>query len=80
MLRMGEIWFKTKKTIGKSKKWNKYDKTFYLSEYKAFKDGKKTKDDIVKNVLQRKYPSGKVKGKTVEQFRIEQYKRLSGGK
>jgi hypothetical protein len=81
MLRMGEIWFKMKKTIGKGAAWNKYDNDFYLSEYKAFKAGKKSKDDIVKDVLTRKYTAGKDKGKTVEQFYIDdQYKSLSGTK
>ena len=80
MLRLGEIWFKTKKTIGKGAAWNKYDSDFYLSEYEAFKAGKKTKDDLVKDVLKRVYSSGKDKGKTVEQFYVDQHKSLSGGK
>lgn len=80
MLRMGEIWFEMKKTIGKGAKWNKYDNDFYLSEYEAFKAKTKSKDDIVKEVLQRKYTSGVDKGKTVEQYYMEQYNDLSGGK
>ena len=51
-----------------------------LSEYEALKAGKKTKDDLVKDVLQRVYSSGKDKGKTVEQYYMDQYKGLSGAK
>lgn len=80
MLKLGEIWFKMKKTIGKDAEWNKYDNDFYLSEYQSVKEGKKTKDDIVKDVLKRVYDSGKLKGKTVEQYYMEQYESLSGGK
>ena len=69
MLRMGEIWFKMKKTIGKGKKWNKYDNDFYISVYKAFKADKKSKDDIVKEVLKYGAPGGK----TMEQYYIDQY-------
>lgn len=79
MLRLGEVWFETKKTMGKGD-WNKYDNDFYYSEYKEFKDKKKTKDEIVKDVLKRVYDSGDLKGKTVEQNYKEQYKSLSGGK
>lgn len=80
MLRLGEVWFETKKTIGKEAEWNKYDHQFYLSEYTAFKEGKKTKDDIVKDVLQRVYDTGTLKGKTAEQYYMEEYNKLSGGK
>jgi Domain of unknown function (DUF4157) len=80
MLRLGEIWFEMKKGGPKGGEWDKYDADFFLSEYKAFKDGKKTKDDMIKNVLKRVYSSGKDKGKSVEQFYMEEYKSLSGGK
>ncbi len=80
MLRLGEVWFETKKTIGKGAEWNKYDNSFFHAEYKAFKDKKKSKDDIVKEVLKRVYDTGTLKGKTVEQYYMEHYKRVSGGK
>lgn len=81
MLRLGEAWAEMKKTAsGKGTAWDKYDADFYLAEYNDFKAKKKTKDDIVKNVLQRVYPAGANKGKTVEQFYIDQYNSLSGGK
>ena len=80
MLRLGEIWFEMKKAGPKGGEWDKYDADFYLSEYKAFKDGKKTKDDMIKNVLKRVYSSGTDKGKSVEQFYMDEYKSLSGGK
>jgi hypothetical protein len=79
MLRLGEVWFETKKTMGKGD-WNKYDSDFYYSEYKQFNEKKKTKDDIVKDVLKRVYDSGDLKGKTVEDHYKEQYEKLSGGK
>lgn len=80
MLRLGEVWFEMKKTIGKDAEWNKYDNYFFLSEYKQFKEGKKSKDDVVKNVLKRVYETGTLKGKTVEQYYMDEYNRLSGGK
>jgi hypothetical protein len=80
MLKTGEIWFEMKKTIGKGSQWNKYDDDFFLSRYQEFKKDKKTKDDIVKEVLNWKYTAGKDKGKTVEQYYMEQYKLISGGK
>jgi hypothetical protein len=80
MLRLGEVWFETKKALGSDPKWNKYDADYYLSEYNAFRAGTKTKDDIIKDVLTRVYDSGTLKGKTVEQFYMEQYKDLSGGR
>src|SRR5262249_43791238 len=79
MLRLGRVWFETKqamKTVPKG--WNKYDNNFYLPDYQSFKDKKKTKDDIVKDVLQRKYDSGPNKGKTTEQRYIEQFKEIAG--
>ncbi len=80
MLRMGEIWFEMKKTIGKGEKWDKYDSEFFLSEYKQFKEGKKTKEDIIKDVLKRVRHHEPHKGMTVEQHYMEDYKELSGGK
>jgi hypothetical protein len=80
MLRTGEVWFATKQTLGPDKKWDKYDNEFYLAEYQAFKDGKKTKDDIVKDVLSRKYDSGTLTGKTTEQYYMDIYQTRSGGK
>ncbi len=80
MLRTGEIWFEMKKASGSPKEWDKYDADFYLSEYQAFKAKKKSKDDIIKDLLKRVYPSGVNKGKTVEQFYMEEYSSLAGGK
>jgi hypothetical protein len=79
MLRLGEVWFETKaKYLGtKAHDFDKYDAQFFLAEYRSFKDRKKTKDDIVKDVLQRKYETGTLKGKTVEQFYIEQYQGIA---
>lgn len=79
MLRLGEVWFDTKaKYLGtKAHDFDKYDNDFYLAEYRSFKERKKTKDDIVKDVLARKYETGTVKGKTVEQFYIEQFQGLA---
>jgi len=80
MLRLGQIWFETKKTAPKGSISSAYDAPFFLSDYEAVKDGKKTKDDVVKDVLGRTYETGAIKGKTVEQYYIEAYNRLSGGK
>jgi hypothetical protein len=77
MLRLGETWFKMKKTIGKGN-WNKYDNDFFLSEYKRFKEKKVTKDKLIKEVLQ--WRNGVDPTKTNEQYYIEQYKSLGGSK
>lgn len=79
MLRLGQVWFEVKKQA-KGKEWDAHDGEFYLSEYQEFKKGKKTKDDIIKDVLGRKYTEGASAGKTVEAFYTEQYEQLSGGK
>src|SRR5437016_1773593 len=80
MLRTGEIWFEMKKQAPRGENWDRYDQEFFLAEYKAFRDGKKTKDQIVQDVLKRVYTTGVDKGKTVEQFYMDQYQQLSGGK
>jgi hypothetical protein len=78
MLRTGKIWFEMKKKLGGGKQFDKYDNDFFLLQYEAFKAGKKTKDDIVKDVL--RWKSGAEPTKTTEQYYMDQYNRLSGGK
>jgi hypothetical protein len=75
MLRLGEVWFETKaKYLGKqAHSFDQYDSQFFLSEYQSVKDKKKTKEDVIKDVLTRKYETGALKGKTVEQNYMEQY-------
>ena len=80
MLRLGEIWFKFKTAGGPHPEWDKYDRDFFLAEYEAAKAGRKTKDDIVRDVLQRVYETGTLRGKTVEQNYMEEYNTLSGGR
>jgi uncharacterized protein DUF4157 len=69
MLRLGEIWIKTKESG--SKEWDRYDDEFYLSHYQAIKSGKKTKDQVVNEVLQ--WKNGVDSTKTNEEFYMEQY-------
>ena len=78
MLRLGETWFKLKATGGSHPGWDAYDQKFFLSEYEATKTGRKTKDDVVRDVLQRVYETGTLRGKTVEQYYMDDYHRLSG--
>ncbi|MDH7460665.1 DUF4157 domain-containing protein [Chitinophagaceae bacterium 26-R-25] len=80
MLRLGKVWIDMKNNKPKKDNWDKYDGMFYKAEYEAFKSGKKTKDDIVKDVLGRVYSEGVDKGKTAEQFYMDQYNSISGGK
>jgi hypothetical protein len=80
MLRLGETWFKLKATGGPHPEWDKYDRDFFLTEYEAVKAGRKTKDDIVRDVLARVYETGTLRGKTVEQNYMEQYNTISGGR
>ena len=58
--------------------WDKYDNDFFLAEYKAFNAHTKTQEDIVKEVLQ--WKNGLEKTKTNEQFYMDLYAGLSGGK
>jgi len=80
MLRLGQIWFETKKAAPKGSIPSTYDAPFFLTDYQAVNDGKKTKDDVVRDVLSRTYDTGTLKGKTVEQYYIDDYNRLSGRK
>jgi len=80
MLRLGEIWVEMRKGKGDGPELDKYDGEFYRAEYKAYKDGTKTKDDLVQSVLSRTYTSGADAGKTVKQYYMDQYKQISGGK
>lgn len=68
MLRMGSIWFDIK---GGDKKLDKYDNDFFLAEYQAYKDKKKTKSQIVDEVLQ--WRNGSDHSKTNEQYYMDQY-------
>ena len=79
MLRLGEVWFDTKaKYLGtKAHEFDKYDQEFYLGEYEFFKNRRKTKEDIVTDVLQRTFTTGSLKGKTEEQYYVEQYQELA---
>jgi hypothetical protein len=78
LLRVGEVWFETKKSMGpKSRKLDKYDKLFRLSDYESFKNKQKTKEEIITDVLQRIYDTGTLKGKTPEQFYMEEYQSLA---
>jgi hypothetical protein len=78
MLRMGEIWFEMKKGLGGDSKFDKYDGDFFLAQYNAFKDGKKTKAEIVTDVLA--WKNGIESSKTNKQYYMDQYNSLSGGK
>ena len=80
MLRLGETWFKLKSAGGAHPEWGAYDQKFFLSEYEAVKAGRKTKDDIIRDVLSRVYETGTLRGKTVEQNYMDQYNSYSGGK
>jgi Zn-dependent peptidase ImmA (M78 family) len=73
MLNTGLVWFKMRKKGYKGRKWSKYDKDFYLSSYKAFKTGKKTKNQLIKDALKRTYKTGIFAGWTVERYYMAQY-------
>jgi hypothetical protein len=68
MLRMGKIWFEIK---GGDKKLDKYDNDFFEAQYEDFKAKKKTKEQIVDEVL--KWKNGADPSKTNEQFYMDQY-------
>lgn len=80
MLRLGEIWFTTRRSLPAGTSATPYDAPFYLPDYEAVRSGRKSKADLVREVLSRVYDSGTLRGKTVEQYYIEMYNRLSGGR
>jgi hypothetical protein len=68
MLRLGMVWFDIK---GGDTKLDKYDNDFYADQYRAYKDGTKTKEQIVDEVLS--WKNGIEKSKTNEQYYMDQY-------
>jgi hypothetical protein len=78
MLRLGLVWFEMKKARAAGTAGSTHDIHFFLSDYNAFREGSKTKDDIVNDVLKRVYETGTLRGKTVEQNYMEQYRSISG--
>jgi uncharacterized protein DUF4157 len=80
MLRLGEIWFETKRTMPRDAQTAAHDAPYFLPDYEAVRSGGKTKDALVREVLQRVYETGVVRGKTVETYYMEAYQRLSGGR
>jgi hypothetical protein len=76
MLQTGKIWFGMRRSFARGAGWRKYDKAFYLSAYKAFKAGRKTKHDLVWAALKRVYRGGLFIGWTVERYYMEQYRSL----
>jgi hypothetical protein len=80
MLRLGEVWVQMKKNAPPGEDWSKYDSEFFLSEYEDFKNKRKTKDDIIKDVLQRVRNHEPHPEWTTEQFYMDQFNSLSGGK
>jgi hypothetical protein len=78
MLRLGQVWFEMKKARGTGAAASPYDIHFFLSDYNAFREGSKTKDAIVREVMRRVYETGTLRGKTVEQNYMEQYHSISG--
>ena len=77
MLRLGQVWFETKKAMGGGKELDKYDLENYQIEYDAFVKGTKTKEDIVTDFLKRVYTEGVNAGKTHEQYYVEEYNKLN---
>jgi hypothetical protein len=76
LLRVGEIWVETKasQSAGQARKFDQYDKQFYLDQYEAFKKGKTTKEDTIKASLQLVYSGGAWQGKTTEEYYMAQYR------
>jgi uncharacterized protein DUF4157 len=73
MLRVGEIWFETKKAQGRSGTADTHDPQFFLSDYESVRAGRMTKADLVRAVLARTYDTGTLRGKTVEQYYMDRY-------
>jgi hypothetical protein len=73
MLRLGKVWFESKKALGSGKALDKYDSDFFLAQYDAVVKGTKSREDIITAVLQTKYTTGVDAGKTAEQYYMEQY-------
>ncbi|HKE48699.1 MAG TPA: DUF4157 domain-containing protein [Rhodanobacteraceae bacterium] len=73
MLRLGQIWFETKKAEGRSRRADPHDSDFFLSDYESVHSGAKTQAQLVDDVLARVYDTGTLRGKTVEQHYMEEY-------
>ena len=76
MLSTAMVWSKMRKSSHKGKAWGKYDKSFYLALYNDYKAGKKTKKDLIKIFLKRKYKHRPFKGWSVEKTYMWQYQFL----
>jgi hypothetical protein len=77
MLRLGKVWFESKKALGSGKGLDKYDADFFLSQYDAFVKGTKSREDIITAVLKSTYNTGVDAGKTAEQYYMEQYAKMA---
>jgi hypothetical protein len=69
-----------KRSLGGGAELNQYDNSFFLSDYQRVSGGTATKDALVRNVLSRTYDTGTLRGKTVEQYYMEAYRQVSGGR
>ncbi len=77
MLRSGKVWTEAKKALGGGKNLDKYDDDFFREEWADFHAKRKTKAEIVTEVLTWTYTTGVDAGKTHEQYYVEQYKGIA---
>jgi hypothetical protein len=76
MLNLGEAWFEIKRAAGDAS-WDRYDRENYLHIYQDYRAGRKTKDQIVTEVLT--WQNGLDRTKTNEEYYMAMHARLSGG-
>jgi hypothetical protein len=74
ILSTGAVWFSFK---AGNPALEEYDKTLYAERYEEFKSGRKTKDQIVDDVLRWRSIAGAAK--TNEAYYMEQYETLRSG-
>jgi hypothetical protein len=80
MLRLGQVWSEMKSSLGGGRGLDAHDASFFLSDYQSVSSGRMTQDGLVRNVLARTYDTGDIRGKTVQQYYMEHYNRISGGR
>jgi hypothetical protein len=75
MLRTAEIWAAQRDSVTDPAQRARLDGENYYAEYQDFRAGRRTREDIIQDVLNRTYPGGT---QTVRQFYVDQYNSMRG--
>jgi hypothetical protein len=75
MMRLAQVYAGYRDSLSNTDR-ARLDSQYYWGEYQEVQSNKKTKEQIIQDVLHRVYPSGADAGKTVEQHYIDEYNRV----